>query len=257
VTITPPSPDTVFVNYTTQLAAVTKDSAGNVLMGRIVTWQSNKNGVATVDATGLVRGIATGSAVITATSEGKTGSNTIVSIKAPVGSVTVAPAVDSVTASGSGNTTTVTATVKDVLGTVVTDRDVNWASASAAVANVDGNGKVTGKSVGQTQVIATSETKSAAASINVLLAVANVAISPAAATLSLATTPSVQLIATTTNGGTTITGRTITWSSDKTSVATVDATGKVTARGTGTAKITATAVFDGKSSPAINITVTP
>ena len=48
VTITPPSPDTVFVGYTTQLAAVTKDSAGNVLTGRVVTWQSNNTSVATV-----------------------------------------------------------------------------------------------------------------------------------------------------------------------------------------------------------------
>lgn len=257
VTITPPSPDTVFVSYTTQLAAVTKDSAANVLTGRVVTWQSNKTGTATVDATGLVTGVAVGTATITATSEGKSGANTLVSIKAPVGFVTVAPKVDSVTSSGPASTTTITATVKDVKGTVVTDRAVNWTSTSNAVANVDGAGKVTGKSAGQVRVIAASETKADTASINVLLAVTSVTISPATAALSLALTPTVQLTATATNGATTITGRTITWSSDNASVATVDATGKVTAKAAGTAKITATAVFDGKASAPATITVTP
>jgi uncharacterized protein YjdB len=150
-----------------------------------------------------------------------------------------------------------TATVKDVRGTVVTDRAVSWTSTSGAVATVDGAGKVTGKGVGQTQVIATSETKADTASIKVLLAVTNVLVSPGGPTLSLATTPTVQLTATATNGATTITGRTIAWSSSNTAVATVDATGKVTAKATGNANITATAVFDGKASAPVTITVIP
>ena len=261
VTITPPSPDTVFVNYTTQLAAVTQDSAGNVLTGRAVTWQSNDPGIATVGATGLVTGVAAGNTNIVATSEGKSGSNTLMSIPAPVGSVTLAPNVDSVTTSGSTSTKTIMATVRDVQGTVVTDRVVNWTSTPGAIATVSPSSgastTVTGASVGQAQVIATS-TKADTASIKVMLAVTSVTISPATATLSLATTPTVQLTATAENGGTTITGRAITWSSDNTSVATVDATGKVTAIAAGTANITATVVFDGVTSaiPAI-ITVTP
>src|SRR6266571_5347341 len=56
---------------TVQLAAVTRDSAGNVLTGRTVTWTTTNSGVATVSATGLVAGVATGSATVTANSEGK------------------------------------------------------------------------------------------------------------------------------------------------------------------------------------------
>ncbi len=120
VTVLPASPDTAFIGYTTQLSAVTKDAGGGTLTGRVVTWQSDNTAAATVDATGLVTGVAAGTANITATSEGKTGSVTLISTVAPVGSVVVAPSSDSVTTGGI--TKQLTATVRDVKGTVVTDR---------------------------------------------------------------------------------------------------------------------------------------
>src|SRR5205823_6659512 len=66
-----PAAASVTAGQTVQLAAVTRDSAGNVLTGRTVTWTATNSGVATVSATGLVAGVATGSATVTATSEGK------------------------------------------------------------------------------------------------------------------------------------------------------------------------------------------
>jgi uncharacterized protein YjdB len=45
-------------------------------------------------------------------------------------------------------------------------------------------------------------------------------------------------------GNATVTGRTITWTSSATGVATVDASGKVTAHAVGTATITARDVYD-------------
>src|SRR6058998_3297698 len=68
-----PSPGILLVASTAQLTATTKDSAGNVLAGRAVTWASNNTAVATVSATGLVTGVAVGSATITATAEGQSG----------------------------------------------------------------------------------------------------------------------------------------------------------------------------------------
>ena len=66
-----PSPATVHVGSTYQrsLTAVTRDAANNILTGRAVVWTSNNQAVAQVDpSTGVVTGIATGSAAITATS---------------------------------------------------------------------------------------------------------------------------------------------------------------------------------------------
>src|SRR5205814_2232152 len=47
------------------------------LSGRTVTWASSNVGVATVSASGLVSGVAAGSAAITATSEGQSATSTI------------------------------------------------------------------------------------------------------------------------------------------------------------------------------------
>jgi trimeric autotransporter adhesin len=263
VSITPPSPDTVFLGYTTQLTATTKDSIGGILTGRVVTWQSNNTGIATVNASGLVSAVTAGSTFITATSEGKNSSNTMVSMKPPVATVTVSPSFDSVTTAGSTSTRVLTATVTDVKGTVVTDRVVSWTSAPGSVATVapssGASTTVTGKGVGSATVVATSETKADTSTIKVILSVTSVQIAPPTATLSLTGTKTIQLTATAKNGGTTITGRTITWSSNAPAVASVNATtGLVTAVGLGTAQITAHIVLDGvNSSLPATITVTP
>ncbi|HEV8448247.1 MAG TPA: Ig-like domain-containing protein [Gemmatimonadaceae bacterium] len=260
VTIAPPSPDTVFIGYTTQLSAVTKDGNGTVLTGRVVTWQSDNTSAATVDATGLVTGVAAGVANITATSEGKTNSVTMVSMVAPVGSVVVAPASDSVTTAG---TKQLAATVRDVKGTVVTDRVVSWASLQPLLASVSPSTGpttiVTGVGPGPASITASAETKFGSSTIKVIQAVVTVQISPLSATLSLATTPTVQLSATLLDGSSgAIAGRTVSWQSSDPSIATVSANGLVTAKAVGTASITATAVLDGVvSSVATVITVTP
>src|SRR5438445_283749 len=67
---------------TVQLTPVTTDSAGNTLTGRSVTWTSSSAAVATVSGSGLVAGVAAGTATIMATSEGKNGTATI-SVTAP------------------------------------------------------------------------------------------------------------------------------------------------------------------------------
>jgi trimeric autotransporter adhesin len=267
VTIQPASPDTVFIGYTAQLTAITKDAAGGVLNGRAVTWHSNNTAIATVDAAGLVSGVTAGSTTITATSEGKTASVTMVSIKAPVGSVVVVAGADSVnTANTPAGSTQFTATVRDVKGTVVTDRTITWAATPGSVATVSPNSgatvTVSGKSKGQAKIIATAETKADTATVNVVTAVTSVVITPATKTLSVSAAPTVQLTANC-NGPSTacsgvVPGRTIQWTSSNPNVATVSSSGLVTAVAVGTAQITATAVFDGVSS-AIKavITVTP
>ncbi|PYP94248.1 MAG: Ig domain-containing protein, partial [Gemmatimonadetes bacterium] len=72
-----PATASIRTGSTQQLSAVTKDGAGNTLTGRVVTWASNNTAVATVNSSGLVTGVTSGSATITATSEGKNGTATI------------------------------------------------------------------------------------------------------------------------------------------------------------------------------------
>jgi uncharacterized protein YjdB/PKD repeat protein len=74
---------------TVQLSATPRDAGGAPLGGRVVSWTSNDETVAKVSATGLVTGIAAGSATITATSEGKSGTASITVTPTSPGSAAV------------------------------------------------------------------------------------------------------------------------------------------------------------------------
>src|SRR5437762_12034 len=82
-----PSTASLLVGATAQLTATTKDSAGTVLTGRTVAWTSSDTTVARVSASGLVTGKAAGTATITATSEGKSGTASVTVARVPVASV--------------------------------------------------------------------------------------------------------------------------------------------------------------------------
>jgi alpha-tubulin suppressor-like RCC1 family protein len=76
VTVTPPVASVV-VQGTVQLAATLRDANGKVLFPRPTAWTSDNGAVATVDTTGLVTAVGVGSALVTATTEGVSGSSTI------------------------------------------------------------------------------------------------------------------------------------------------------------------------------------
>jgi len=82
VAVTPGSA-TLNIAGAQQLAVVLKDAAGNTLTGRTVSWTSSSSGVATVSGAGLATAVTSGSATITATSEGKSGTAAI-TVPAPV-----------------------------------------------------------------------------------------------------------------------------------------------------------------------------
>jgi uncharacterized protein YjdB len=62
------------VSETLELMAITRDKDGNVVTPRQIAWSSSDDRVATVSQTGLVTGIAAGTATITAMTEGEKGS---------------------------------------------------------------------------------------------------------------------------------------------------------------------------------------
>ena len=248
VTITAPSPlpvasvslapnsVTVTVGGTVALAATLADSNGNTLVGRVITWASSNTGVATVNGSGVVTAAAVGSATITATSEGRSGSATVSVTTVPVASVSVSPATASVQA---GQTVQLNATPKDANGTALSGRTVTWASSNVGVATVSG-GVVTGLSAGSVTITATSEGQSGTATVSVTaVPVASVSVSPA--TASVQAGQAVQLTATPRDAsGNALSGRTVTWASSNAAVATVSATGSVSGVAAGSATITAT-----------------
>jgi trimeric autotransporter adhesin len=240
-----PLTTSVTQNGTTQLSTTVRDVNGAIVADRVITWSSSSSAIATVTATGLVTGVAPGSATITATSEGKSGTATVTVNPIPVATVTVAPASVNVIA---GQTTTLVPTLKDAGGNVLTGRVVTWTSSATNVVTVSPSGVLTAVAPGTATVTATSEGKTGVANVTVTPPpVAAVAIAPPASTVAAGQT--VTLAATTTDaGGNVLTGRVVTWASSNTAVASVSSVGVVTGKKTGSATITATS--EGKSGTA-------
>src|SRR5436190_5472082 len=171
---------------------------------------------------------------------------------APVSAVSVAPTAATILV---GATTQLQATTTDSLGNVLTGRTVTWASNNSAV-TVNGTGLATGAGAGSATITATSEGQSGTSSVTVtFVPVASVTVTPPSASVQVGQT--VQLTATPKDAnGNTLPGRTVTWASSNTTVATVNGQGLVTARVAGGATITATS--EGQSgTAAITVTAAP
>lgn len=170
VTVTP-NPGTVPATRTLQLTVVLKDGTGATL-DRGVTWSSSATGIATVHPlSGLVTALAAGSATITATSEGVSGTAAITVTPVPVAAIELTvPEEYLQPGPGTDRTsTTITAVTRDAGGTVLTGRTVTWSTSNPAVAGVNG-GVVSALAVGTTVITATSEGVSRTATINVVRA---------------------------------------------------------------------------------------
>jgi len=232
-----PSSAAITVDGTVHFQAATLDGSGNPLTGRTITWSSSNTGVATVDNTGLVTGVAVGAATITATSEGKSGTAGIAVAAQVAASISVAPPSVSVTV---GQTSQLTPTVKDANGAVIAGAPVSWNIDNGSIASVSSSGLVTGLSPGTATITATSGSAHATVSVTVASAPPNaVIVSPSS--VSLLVTQRQQLIAVVTDaGGHTISGAPVAWSSSNSAVAAVGSTGLVIAVLPGTVTITAT-----------------
>jgi uncharacterized protein YjdB len=159
-----PATATLTLGQSTQLSPTVRDGAGNALTGRVVTWTSSNTARATVSSSGLVTGMSAGSATITVTSEGIAATAAITVASVPVATVAVSPTAATITI---GQTTQLTATMRDVSNNVLTGRVVTWTSSSAAVAGVASSGVVTAVAAGSATITATSEGRTATAAITV------------------------------------------------------------------------------------------
>jgi len=226
----------------TQAVAVTRDAAGNVVTGRTITWTSGSPALATVSTSGVVSAIAAGSVSIVATSEGVSNSAALVITGStrPVASVSLSAASTSMVV---GQSQAVSVTVKDASGSTLTGRTIAWSSSSTSVATVSASGQVTAVGAGSAVITATSEGKSGTLTLKVAAAPVNppasVAVTAPATTLSIQQTTQATAVPKDSKG-TPLTGRTVTWSSSSPGIATVSATGLITAVSAGTVAIKAT-----------------
>src|SRR2546426_94160 len=150
VTVSPASASAQ-VGQAVQFSATTKDSAAGVLTGRAGSWSSPNPSVASVSSNGLVTGLAAGSAVITATSEGQSGTAAITVTTVPVATVAVTPASATIQV---GQTQQLAATLTDAGGNTLSRRAVSWTSSTPSPASVSGSGVVTSPAAGSARITA-------------------------------------------------------------------------------------------------------
>ena len=246
-----PNQASVAIGATFQLSASTLDAGGATLTGRAIIWTTSNAAVATVNASGLVTGVAPGTTTITAASEGKTSTSTVTVSQGAVARVEVTPASLSMQV---GQTQQLVAAAKDANGNVITGKAVVWASDNLAVATVSG-GSVLARATGTAAITATVDGISGRSAVTVTaVAVQSVSVSPS--TLSLVVGQSGSLSATVVDAsGATVSNPSVAWTSRDASVATVNpSTGAVTAVAAGSTTIDATS--GGKKGSA-TVTVSP
>lgn len=158
-----PSSSSITVGQTAQLTAALKDASGNTLTGRRITWATSQASVAAVDSTGLVTGVAAGTATISATSENQVGTATVTVAAPGVRTVQVIPDTATITVLG---TVKLTAVVRDPSGTII-NTSVSWSSSNNAVARVASDGTVTGLLPGTAIITAKSGSATGTATITV------------------------------------------------------------------------------------------
>jgi uncharacterized protein YjdB len=242
-----PASAKLVVGQELSLAAEPMTADGVALTGLQVSWSSSNSAIATVTSSGRVTGVKAGDVVIKASTGGKTGEAALTVQPVPaiaVASVVLSPSPITVTA---GQTVQLSATTKAADGTALSGRTMTWASSNAKVATVSSNGLLTGVGAGTAAISVISEGRADTASAEVapsVVPVASVAMNDSEATLAVG--DSKQLVATPKDAdGKALTGRTISWATSRSSVATVSTSGLVKAVAAGSATVTAT--VDGKS----------
>lgn len=158
-----PATSSVPIGQTTTLTANLSDASGNTLSGRVVSWSSNQTSIATVSSSGVVTGVSTGTATITAMSEGQVGTATVDVVSPGVRTLQVSPSSATIGVLG---TVTLTATVRDPSGAIITT-PVSWSTSNPLVAGVSSNGTVTGLLVGTATITAKSGSATGTATITV------------------------------------------------------------------------------------------
>ena len=213
-------------NSETLTATVTPADATD----KTITWSTSNETIAKVDGNGRVTAVGGGSAVITAKAGDQT-ATCAVTVTVPVSGIALNKSSLSLT-KGASEILIATVTPSDA-----TDKTVSWSSSNAAVAAVDANGKVTAVGGGSAVITAKAGEQTATCAVTVTVPVSSVTLNKSS--LVLVEGDAETLIATVNPSD--ATDKTVTWSSSNLAVATVDASGKVTALKEGTAIITAQA----------------
>lgn len=206
---------------------------GNGTQSNGTEWQSSDDKIALVDQQGNVKGMSAGECTVTYTkANGKK-----YACKVSVVQQVVSVSVKKVNYINVGNTVEIKRTVTP---NNATNTQLEWQSSNEDVAVVDENGVVTAKKAGSCKIVAEAVDNSGkrdSCTVVVKQPVGSVNMSTKSVTISKDNTKKINAQISPSNA----TSKCLLWKSTNTNVATVNASGVITAKGAGTCVITATA----------------
>ncbi|MBR4748123.1 MAG: Ig-like domain-containing protein [Abditibacteriota bacterium] len=206
-----------------------------------VTWQSYDTSIATVDADGVVTGIASGTTNIKVkTKDGGFTAKCKVTVSDPTVAVTGVVLNKTVASVAKGKTFTLKAVVAP---TNATNKNVTWQSYDTSIATVTPEGKVKGIAPGTTTIKVKTKDGGFTAKCKVTVVIPVTGVSLDLASVSLKVGKTKTLTATVTPADATLTK--VVWTSSNPAVAKVNSSGKITAVKKGKATITATTADGG------------
>jgi uncharacterized protein YjdB len=237
-----PGTTAIGAGATQQFSATGKFSDGSSKdMTGSVTWSTSDSAIATIDASGMAHGVASGTATITAKSgtiQGVASLNITVAAVNLV-SISVSPAAFSIPVN-TAQQFTATGSYTDGSSRDLTAL-VTWASSANSVATIDATGVATGVAAGPTTISATLGSVSGSTSLTVASpTISFLTVSPDGLTLGMGIKQQYTATAVYSDGSSQDLSSGVTWSSSDTSVTTIDGNGLATTVGAGTATITAT-----------------
>jgi len=275
IAVTPASP-AIFKDITEQFTATGTYSDGSTQnLTTMVTWASSDAMVATVSnamgTQGLATGIGAGSASITASFGGKSGSATLTVKSATLMSIAISPMAPSIV---TGRTQAFTATGMYSDGSTLDLTGLStWSSSATAVATISNaagtQGLATSVGAGSTTITATFGGTSGSTTLTVMAPVlVSITVSPGAPSITLGSAQQFSATGHYSDGMTQSLTTVVTWSSSVTSVATISNSpgmqGRAVGGGIGTTTITASlasltgsATLTVKAPTLVSISVSP
>ncbi len=236
-----PSSISISVNQSSGLTATAFDCKGNSISRKTISYSSANAGVATVTATGQVIAVAVGSTTVSAVADGKSATTQVTVTPEGAASVVVSPLTATLRRT---NTRQFSAIARNAQSVPIQGATFRWSSSNSSIVSIDATGRATALAAGTATVIADIGGVLGSASIIVTeLPIGSCSLSPS--TFKVTTLQSVQPTLTLRDTSNTVLatlGRPVVWTSENENVAVVSATGFITTRRAGTARVTASSV---------------
>jgi uncharacterized protein YjdB len=149
-----------------QLTATPLNASQSPLVGRVISWKSDRSSIASVNDNGMVTASRSGSVVITATCEHQSATVSVEIQDLPLATIELAPSFGRVEI---GKRLKVSARAKDARGTRL-DRPLRWVSSDESIARVSVDGEVAAVREGEVTISAHAEGVQGAMGLQVVAA---------------------------------------------------------------------------------------